>query len=70
MDQDQQSLSTPSCRIQTHLRPYETGYEWVVTEYVYERRKWRVLDSGSSAHFAAACVDLGHAIQLVGAQAF
>lgn len=69
-DWEQTQLRTPSCRLQMDLRPYERGYEWVVTEFAYERRKWVVLSSGSSPHFAAACADLGRAVADVGAEAF
>lgn len=70
MDYEQQSLEGPSCRLSAHIKPYETGYEWHVTEYSYAGRKWKVIDSGEHPNFTAACFDLARSLEEAGSMAF
>lgn len=65
METDQQTLEVMSTRIHADVRPHEGGYEWAVKEYSYGARRWVVIDSGDSAHWAVALADLAMAISIL-----
>lgn len=61
MEHDQQELRLPSSRVMAHLRPDGGGFEWELKEFDHRSKRWEVIDSGTSTHWAVAVADLAMA---------
>lgn len=70
MDIEQQVIRLASTRLQAGVWPHEHGYEWSVTEFDYGSRRWVVIDSGDTRHWAEALSDLAMALSVLAEGAF
>lgn len=70
MELEQQVLFAMPTRWGVQIYPSETGYEWDVTYFDFERRRWVPIDSGSGVTFAATCSDVAMAVSYLAQDGF